>query len=768
MRTAVITGLFAACTLAVWATPAPAAQPAKEPLVEQVRRAITDGVSFLRNKQDNRGTWENEAVTFTKLQGGLTSLALLGLLNAGVKPDDPAVQRGLAYLRTVPPESTYVVGLQTMVFEQAGEKRDLERIEANVKWLIAARVMDGGKLRGWSYKQGGTPDNSNTQYALLGLHAGKAAGVQIPRDVWESIRDYYVRTQTAQGGWSYQANGPASLTMTTAGLCGLLISGLELNDGREKLQPDGTATNCGEYGENEAAAKALGWIGRHFNVSGPRQHVFYNLYGIERAGRLSGQRFLGEHDWYREGCEYLARTQRDDGSWYIANQLFDNSPTVSTSFALLFLSKGRTPVLISKLAHGPGEDWNNDRNDARNLVEYVSRELFKKEPLAWQVFDARKVEVENHDQVLALAADLAQSPIAYFNGHQAPRFSGAQKDLLKAYVDQGGFILAEACCGRPEFDRGFRELMRELFPENALEPLELDHPIWRAHSVVSPPKDFQLLGIKLGCKTVVVYSPQDLSCLWEANQSTTGRGQFAFRLGANIVAYATGMEKPKARLTPVEVINDRGDERKVPRGYLKVAQLRHDGDWHPAPKAMRNLMLYLRQKAHLDVALQTEDLRPGHPDLLNFKFMYMHGRGAFSFEGQEIENLRANLETGAVLLADACCGRKAFDASFRALMKKLLPDKELEPIPLNDDLYSKELNGTAIKSVRRRDAADAGYRDVPPELEGIKVNGHWVVIYSKYDIGCALEHRLSSDCLGHDPESALKLASAAVLYALNR
>ena len=36
---------------------------------------------------------------------------------------------------------------------------------------------------------------------------------------------------------------------------------------------------------------------------------------IERAGRLSGQRFLGGQDWYRVGCEYLVSTQRRDGSW---------------------------------------------------------------------------------------------------------------------------------------------------------------------------------------------------------------------------------------------------------------------------------------------------------------------------------------------------------------------------------------------------------------------------------------------------------------------
>ena len=45
----------------------------------------------------------------------------------------------------------------------------------------------------------------------------------------------------------------------------------------------------------------------------------------------------------------------------------------------------------------------------------------------------------------------------------------------------------------------------------------------------------------------VVLSPQDMSCLFEANQRKTPMGQLAFRLGGNIIAYATGMEVPKPR-----------------------------------------------------------------------------------------------------------------------------------------------------------------------------------------------------------------------------
>jgi hypothetical protein len=744
----------------------------------QVRTAIERGVQFLRDQENGSGNWEVDGASAAR-PGGWSSLAMLALLNCGVKPDDPVIERGLKYLRTIPPEDTYVVGLQTMVFAAAGRAEDKVRIQRNVDWLVQARVFarGTGMFAGWTYKRKGFgTDNSNTQYALLGLHEGHLAGAKIDRSVWESIREYYIRTQREDGGFGYAAfqnNGPI-LTMTTAGLCGLLIAGAELNTGRELLQADGSAGNCGQYQENRPVAAALGWVGQHFRVDWSHA-IYYNLYGLERAGRLTGQRFLGNHDWYREGCQYLVRMQTPDGYWQ-SPQGHDTWKVISTSFALLFLSKGRTPILISKLVHGPGEDWNNDHSDARNLVDYASKELFKNQPLAWQIFDAKRGIIENtRDELLGLVGEMLQSPIAYFNGHQMPQFTDAEERLLKEYVDQGGFILAEACCARPEFDRGFRDLMKRLFPDTPLKPLGPDHPIWRAHALVRPDAA-RLEGIEMGCKTVVVYSPQDLSCRWESNQLTNPQVQLAFRLGGNIIAYATGMEPPKPRLTPPQVIRDEVEGKKVPRGYLKVVQLRHEGDWQPAPRAMGNLMRHLQERARLLVAVRTDAIHPSQVNVLDYKFMYMHGRNSFSFDADEaaLQNLRADLQTGGLLFADACCGKKAFDASFRAFAEKLFPGKKLEPIPLSDDLFGKELNGETITTVRcRREKPDGSgpepeFREVPPMLEGVKLNNRWVVIYSKYDVGCALENHQSTDCMGHDLASALKIGSGAVLYALKR
>src|SRR5207248_9399517 len=123
-----------------------------------------------------------------------------------------------------------------------------------------------------------------------------------------------------------------------------------------------------------------------------------------------------------------------------------------------------------------------------------------------------------------------------------------------------------------------------------------------------------------------------------------------------------------------------------------------------------------------------------HKELWSSKFLYMHGKGKFTTEETEIQNMRAHLDLGATLLANACCGAQPFDEAFREFVKKLYPDKKLEVIPADDFLYSEKLNGEAITKLRCRTAKadgspEATFQDVPPMLEGIQVDGRWAVIY---------------------------------------
>jgi hypothetical protein len=387
-------------------------------------------------------------------------------------------------------------------------------------------------------------------------------------------------------------------------------------------------------------------------------------------------------------------------------------------------------------------------------------------PLTWQILDASRHQAGDPE----VLKEMLQAPILYFNGHGPPRFTDGEKRLLREYIEQGGFILAEACCGRKEFDQGFRALAKELWPERKLEALAEGHPIWSSAFKV-PPGSFKLEGIDFGCKTCLVYSPQDLSCYWESNRLEDARALLAFRMGANIAAYATGLEPPKDKLEQIQVTSDKEDP--IVRNYLQVAQINYGGpDWQPAPKAMRNLMDHLNKTWNVDVILQTRPLALGDVNLANYKFLYMHGRREFTIPEEHQKQLRRHLESGGLLLADACCGSEAFDNSFRALMAAMFPGRQLEPIKPDDPMFSDRI-GKAIKTVQCRTERGAPYINMAPQLEGIRLDPNdpekrspWIVVYSRFDLGCALDKHHSSDCLGHSHESALELAAQVVLYAL--
>jgi hypothetical protein len=730
---------------------------------EQVETAIKNGMRFLRDAQRADGSWidaDHEAKT------GTTSLITLALLTAGEPVNSPAITKALDYLRNFSPRelnSTYSVGLQTMVFAAATPERDQLKLAANVAWLERSQIKAGDRVPwpgSWSYSEfkAQRGDGSNTQYALLGLNAAAEVGIPVNPEVLILARRYWEQSQGRDGSWPYTPDTESSTaSMTTAGISSLIITGLKRFQGQEFLQGE-RIENCGKGGVNVNLQRGIDWMARNFyvgqNFPTGQQWKYYYLYGLERAGRLSGQRFFGEHDWYRQGAAELVQSQdRLDGFWEgVGAERGRDGRSIATSFSLLFLAKGRAPVLINKLRHGPGGDWNNDPDDIRNLVDTVARDW--KNLLTWQVVDPNVATVE----------DMLQAPMVYLTGHLAPQFTPEGKKLLRAYVEQGGFIFAEACCGRTEFDKGFHDLMAEIFPEPEykLKPLLEEHAVWRSRHILKP-DIHPLLGIEQGCRTVVIYSPGDLSCYWnqmEANPSNPAVIK-AKRVGQNVVDYATGREMPADKLTVREVRDFRPEVPKL--GSLRIAKLRHAGDWNVAPLAVPNLMTSLRDKRGFDVVVSHRELFPSDPNLVNFPLIYLHGRAAVSFNKEDLEAIRKHLDPGGgTILADAACGSPAFDASFRKLMTELFPTNPLTPIPRDDPMFTREV-GYDLSDVQFSQAAGGG-RDFP-QLEGIKVEGHWAVIYSKFDIGCALERHQGLDCKGYTPESAIRIATNIVIHS---
>jgi hypothetical protein len=80
----------------------------------------------------------------------------------------------------------------------------------------------------------------------------------------------------------------------------------------------------------------------------PVNYSYYALYAMERAGRLYGTEFFGEHLWYAEGAKQLLASQNADGSWgEKPPEKSWSTPTWDTCFAILFLRRATAPLVPS-------------------------------------------------------------------------------------------------------------------------------------------------------------------------------------------------------------------------------------------------------------------------------------------------------------------------------------------------------------------------------------------------------------------------------------
>ena len=463
--------------------------------------------------------------------------------------------------------------------------------------------------------------------------------------------------------------------------------------------------------------------------------------------------------------------QRPNGRWEASTGHGEENVHVATSLALLFLSKGRRPVVLGKYQHGEDTDWDRHRKGVHYLTRALESDWEVK--LSWQTLDGRVADV----------ADLREVPVLFISGRDQFQLDQRQKNALKAYVEYGGFILAEACegdgCGdNSRFDRDFRALMKELFPSNDLQLLDQSHPVYSAqYDLQGGNPEWPLYGIQSSCRTSVVYCQRNLAGFWRVNRPSyqealtiTAKKQveYATRLGVNIVTYATG-RAVRDKLDPAGVADDgfAGPGERI----VMIPKLAHAGNADAAPNAWQNIM----RRASFDLKqrfkIERQMISATPESLSKYPMVFMHGRGAFSWTDQEREALREYLTGYGFLFADSICSSETFANAFRQEMKTIFPDYRLEPIPDTDPVWSDAGGGYALQRVRMHEpAADAagGVRrlETAPLMEGIRDNGRWIVIFSPHDLSCAMENGAETQCRGYDKDDAARMGVNIILSAL--
>ena len=220
-------------------------------------------------------------------------------------------------------------------------------------------------------------DNSNSQYAALGLRACFDAGIVFPKNVIERARRFWVASQhpvegkpkakpnarpaVASGypvlygkprGWCYddaykvcRKTGPAYGTMTAGAVGALCIYNYMQNR---------------NWRRDRAVKDGITWLAYNFSVTenvgpseveggAPNAYYYYYLYALERVGLLYDTKVIGTFDWYAEGAVKILDDQNGDGSWL---RSIPAKATWDTCFAILFLKRATRPLIPVATAGG--------------------------------------------------------------------------------------------------------------------------------------------------------------------------------------------------------------------------------------------------------------------------------------------------------------------------------------------------------------------------------------------------------------------------------
>jgi ferric-dicitrate binding protein FerR (iron transport regulator) len=347
----------------------------------KVNTAIRNGVAFL-------GAEAAEAVlqvNTTDAAGGYpVELVLWALERGGLPESDPTFQRLFQHMTGNDPRWTYKVALQAMILEELDRVKYQGRLAGCAQFLVDNQARNGQ----WSYGDpvalpdltpgggkarkdvataggGGKPkvvqkiaiakrrdgpvqgDNSNSQYAALGLRACHDAGIVIPPEVVKRAMTWWRDAQAAgkktdAAGWTYgeapAPGGRVAYGSMTAGAAGSLVMYHYI---------------LGEaWTKDDSIQKGMEWMSRHFTVTEnpypdgqakDERWPYYYLYALERLGILYGTETFGGHDWYAEGANVLLKAQKPDGSW--TPQAENWNRTVDTCFAILFLRRATRPLI---------------------------------------------------------------------------------------------------------------------------------------------------------------------------------------------------------------------------------------------------------------------------------------------------------------------------------------------------------------------------------------------------------------------------------------
>ena len=194
-------------------------------------------------------------------------------------------------------------------------------------------------------------DNSNTQFAMLGLWAAQRHGVPM-EPTFRIMVERFERSQVANGWWAYHFDHKGDLAYVKRFPSMICVGLLGLGIGRGLKLPTPGASRAPK--EDLRILKGLAALSQDLGVAAGRpedpltKRGSYYLWSVERVAMLYDLPMIGDKDWYKWGTGILIAAQGSRGEWnnvLVNGKNFGGGRGISTmvvadtSFALLFLKR---------------------------------------------------------------------------------------------------------------------------------------------------------------------------------------------------------------------------------------------------------------------------------------------------------------------------------------------------------------------------------------------------------------------------------------------
>ncbi|MCB1131720.1 MAG: DUF4159 domain-containing protein [Verrucomicrobiae bacterium] len=158
------------------------------------------------------------------------------------------------------------------------------------------------------------------------------------------------------------------------------------------------------------------------------------------------------------------------------------------------------------------------------------------------------IATERRFKAVKLADDeLFRIPFVIMTGEADFNLPKKERENLKKYLENGGFLLASASCSNEAWSRSFEREIKAIFGNDCLKDIPMDHEIFRTVFTIkelklshggAPPS---LRGITLNGRIVVVYTADGLNDSSHAEDCCCCGGNEilnSMEVNANILAYA--------------------------------------------------------------------------------------------------------------------------------------------------------------------------------------------------------------------------------------